>query len=493
MYFVFDDSKSIFLYVAIINSVDQSPEAPGKAPGDPPGGISLEGFHGSVALPALSARPWRQYLAFAGPALLVSVGYMDPGNWATDLQAGAQFKYALLWVVGLSSLMAIFLQVIAARLGIVTGKDLAQCCRDFLPRWTRWPNYLSCEVAIAACDLAEVLGSAVALHLLFPRLSLLAAVIITSFDVLVLLSLQRFGMRLIEAVVLVLIATIGICYFIEIFVLPQTQPNFPEMARWLVAPDLPSFFHSRDLVYLAIGIIGATVMPHNLYLHSALVQTRKLKPDAQSVRRAVTYNTIDTTVALSVAFLVNAAILVLAAVVFYGHDTVSLPSGQVIAFSSNSDWIQIAYVTLAPLVGKVAASLLFAVALLASGQSSTITGTLAGQVVMEGFMHWRIAPWMRRLVTRLFAIVPAIVLIGFRGQGSVTDLLTLSQVVLALQLPLAMVPLLWFAGSRRRMGEGRIGTALLTAGWASCAVITALDVYGLPGAMHDAIGVFTGN
>src|SRR5580692_3366354 len=309
MYFVFDDSKSIFLYIAIINSVDQSPEAPGKAPEHPPGGISLEGFHGSVALPALSARPWRQYLAFAGPALLVSVGYMDPGNWATDLQAGAQFKYTLLWVVGLSSLMAIFLQIIAARLGIVTGKDLAQCCRDYLPAWTRWPNYLSCEVAIAACDLAEVLGSAVALHLLFPRLSLLAAVIITSFDVLVLLSLQRFGMRLIEAVVLVLIATIGICYFIEIFVLPQTQPSFPEIARWLVAPDLASFFHSRDLVYLAIGIIGATVMPHNLYLHSALVQTRKLRPDALSVRRAVTYNTVDTTVALSVAFLVNAAIL----------------------------------------------------------------------------------------------------------------------------------------------------------------------------------------
>jgi manganese transport protein len=455
-------------------------------------GISLEGFHSSVVVPALTARPWRQYLAFAGPALLVSVGYMDPGNWATDLQAGAQFKYTLLWVVGLSSLMAIFLQVIAARLGIVTGKDLAQCCRDFLPAWTRWPNYLSCEVAIAACDLAEVLGSAVALHLLFPGLSLLAAVIITSFDVLVLLSLQRFGMRLIESVVLVLIGTIGICYYVEIFVLPQTQPNFPEMARWLLAPDLPSFFHSKDLVYLAIGIIGATVMPHNLYLHSALVQTRKLKPDAGSVRQAVRYNTIDTTVALTVAFFVNAAILVLAAVVFYGHDKVVLPSGQVITFSASSEWMEVAYVTLAPLVGKVAASLLFAVALLASGQSSTITGTLAGQVVMEGFMHWTIAPWIRRLATRLCAIVPAIVLIAIRGDGGITDLLVLSQVVLAIQLPLAMIPLLAFAGSKRRMGEGRIGAVLLTAGWASCIVITALDIYGLPDAMHDAIGVFTG-
>ena len=417
---------------------------------------------------------------------------MDPGNWATDLQAGAQFKYTLLWVVGLSSAMAVFLQIIAARLGIVTGKDLAQCCRDYLPAWTRWPNYLSCELAIAACDLAEVLGSAVALHLLFPRLSLLLAVMITALDVLVLLSLQRLGMRLIEAVVLVLIATIGVCYFIEIFVLPQTRPSFPEMARWLVAPDLPAFFRSRDLVYLAIGIIGATVMPHNLYLHSALVQTRKLKKDDASVRRAVRYNTIDTSVALTVAFFVNAAILVLAAVVFYGHDRVTLPSGQVIPFTSDSDWIQVAFVTLAPLVGKVAASLLFAVALLASGQSSTITGTLAGQVVMEGFMHWRIAPWLRRTISRLCAIVPAAILISLRGDNSVTDLLTLSQVVLAIQLPLAMVPLLAFAGSTRRMGNGRIGGFLLAAGWASCLLITALDIYGLPGAMHDAVSVFTG-
>jgi manganese transport protein len=493
MYFLFDDSKRLFLYVAISNSIDQPSKANVEAPEAPAAGISLEGFHGSVVLPAVTARPWRQYLAFAGPALLVSVGYMDPGNWATDLQAGAQFKYSLLWIVGLSSLMAIFLQVISARLGIVTGKDLAQCCRDYLPAWTRWPNYLSCEVAIAACDLAEVLGSAVALHLLFPRLSLLAAVIVTSFDVLVLLSLQRFGIRLIEAVVLVLIATIAVCYFIEIFVLPQTQPNFPEMTRWLLAPDLPSFFHSRDMVYVAIGIIGATVMPHNLYLHSALVQTRRFSRDEASMRRAVRYNTIDTTVALSLAFFVNAAILILAAVVFYGHDRVALPSGQVITFAPDADWIQLAYATLAPLVGKVAASLLFAVALLASGQSSTVTGTLAGQVVMEGFMRWSIAPWIRRLATRLCAIVPAILLIALRGQGSVTDLLTLSQVVLAIQLPLAMIPLLWFAGSRQRMGSGRIGKFLLFAGWASCAVITALDLYGLPGAFHDAVGFFTQN
>jgi manganese transport protein len=455
-------------------------------------GLSLEGLNGSVPVPGPAAGPWRQFIAFTGPALLVSVGYMDPGNWATDLQAGAQFKYTLLWVVGLSSLMAIFLQVISARLGIATGKDLAQCCRDFLPAWTRWPNYLSCEVAIAACDLAEVLGSAVALHLLFPRLSLLAAVLITAFDVLLLLSLQRFGMRLIEAVVLVLILTIAACYYLEIFVLPQTRPNFPEMAGWLLTPDLRTFVSRGDLVYLAIGIIGATVMPHNLYLHSALVQTRRLGRDPESQRRSVRYYTLDTAVALSLAFFVNAAILVLAAVVFFGHDKVTLASGQVVAFTPDSDWIQVAYVTLAPLVGKAAASILFAVALLASGQSSTITGTLAGQVVMEGFMHWRIAPWLRRMITRLCAIIPAVVLIGMRGDNSVTDLLTLSQVVLAIQLPLAMVPLLVFAGSRRWMGEGRIGPFLLATGWSSCVVITALDLYGLPGAMHDAAAVFTG-
>jgi manganese transport protein len=471
---------------------DRSHVRPPAPSSGPRRGVSLEGLHNSVLVPASSAHPWRQYLAFAGPGLLVSVGYMDPGNWATDLQAGAQFQYQLLWVVGLSSLMAMFLQIISARLGIVTGKDLAQCCRDFLPAWTRWPNYVSCEIAIAACDLAEVLGSAVALHLLFPRLSLLVTVIITAFDVLILLSLQRFGMRLIEAVILVLIATIGACYFIEIFVLPQTQPNFPAIARWLLAPDLRSFIRGQDLILLAIGIVGATVMPHNLYLHSALVQSRQLKKDPSSVRQAVRYNTIDTTISLTIAFFVNAAILILAAVVFFGHDKVVLSPGRTIAFSPDADWIQVAYVTLAPLVGKVAASLLFAVALLASGQSSTITGTLAGQVVMEGFMRWTIAPWVRRLLTRLCAITPAILFIAIRGDGGITHLLILSQIVLAIQLPLAMFPLLAFAGSKKWMGEGRVGGSLLAVGWASCLVIAALDIYGLPAAIRDALAVFTG-
>ena len=422
--------------------------------------------------------------------MLVSVGYMDPGNWSTDLSAGAGFKYGLLFIVGLASLMAIFLQVISARLGVVTGKDLAQCCRDHLPGWTRWPNYLSCEIAIAACDLAEVLGSAVAIHLLFPRISLLAAVIITAFDVLLLLSLQRFGMRLIEAVIVVLIGTIGVCYFIEIFVLPQTTPNLLEVASATVAPNLAAFFKNKDMVFIAIGIIGATVMPHNLYLHSALVQSRKLQADDASVRRAIKFNTLDSVIALSLAFFVNAAILVLAALVFFGKDKMTLPGGEVVVFSADADWIQVAYLTLSPLLGVAAASLLFALALLASGQSSTITGTLAGQVVMEGFMDWKIRPWLRRLITRLAAIMPAIFLIGVRGDSGVNDLLNLSQVVLAIQLPLAMFPLLWFTGSRKLMGSYRNGRFLAIAGWTSCLLITALDIYGLPGAIHDAMAVF---
>src|SRR5712691_6496945 len=279
--------------------------------------VSLEGMHSTVSVPHHDAGFWQQWRAFVGPAILVSVGYMDPGNWGTDLQAGAQFKYGLLWVVGLASLMAIFMQVISARLGVVTGKDLAQCCRDWYPGWTRWPNWLFCELAIGACDLAEVLGSAVALNLMF-HIPLLWAVIITGLDVLLLLALQRFGMRTIEAIVLLLIATIGVCYFIEIFVLPQTHPGFLEMGRALVSPH----FRQSGILYLAIGIIGATVMPHNLYLHSALVQSRKLQQDEPSMRMAIRFNAIDSTAALTVAFFVNAAILVLAATVFFGKESV---------------------------------------------------------------------------------------------------------------------------------------------------------------------------
>ena len=295
-------------------------------------------------------------------------------------------------------------------------------------------------------------------------------------------------MRTIEAVILLLIATIGVCYFIEIFILPETKPSFLEMGRSLMVPH----FGQAGMLYVAIGIIGATVMPHNLYLHSALVQSRKLQKDEPSVRRALRFNTIDSVAALTVAFFVNAAILVLAAMVFFGKEGVTVPGGQVVRFGTESDWIRVAYLTLAPLLGTAAASTLFAVALLASGQSSTITGTLAGQVVMEGFMHWRIKPWVRRLITRTLAILPAVFIIGLRGDSSVTDLLTLSQVVLALQLPFAMFPLLHFTSSRKRMGSWKNGWFLLIGGWGSAILITAMDIYGLPDSLKAAWQVITG-
>lgn len=452
-----------------------------------PGHMSLEGMHNSVSVPHYTAGFWRKWRAFVGPALLVSVGYMDPGNWGTDLSGGASYKYGLLWVVAAASLMAIFLQVIAARLGVVTGKDLAQCCRDWYPKWTRWPNWLLCELAIGACDLAEVLGSAVAINLLF-HIPVFWAVIITAGDVLLLLALQHFGMRKIEAVVLVLVATIAGCYFIEIFILPQTRPSFLEMGHAMLRPGL----RESGMAYIAIGIIGATVMPHNLYLHSALVQTRRLQRNDGAIRSAIRFNTIDSAMALTLAFLVNAAIMVLAAMVFYGKHSLSLSGGRVIQFNGDTDWIRIAYLTLAPLLGMAAASPLFAIALLASGQASTITGTLAGQVVMEGFMHWRISPWARRLITRGLAIIPAILIIGVRGDSSVNDLLNLSQVVLALQLPLAMLPLLHFTSSRKRMGSWKCGWFLMLAGWGSAILITAMDIYGLPDSLKQAWQVIAG-
>jgi len=449
---------------------------------------SLEGLHATVPVPPPAAGFWKQYRAFVGPAFLVSVGYMDPGNWGSDLQAGASFRYDLLWVVALSSFMAIIMQIVSARLGVVTGKDLAQACRDFYPGWIRWPLWLFCEVAIVACDLAEVLGSAVAINLLF-HIPLLWAVTITAFDVVLLLALQGLGMRFLEAIILVLVATIGGCYFIEIFVLPQTRPDFMEMGSALLRPG----FRQEGMIVVAIAIIGATVMPHNLYLHSALVQSRKLQPTEPMIRKAIKFNTIDTIVALSVAFLVNASILVLAAMVFHGRESATLADGQVVTFGEDTDWIRVAYLTLTPLLGVAAASTLFAVALLASGQSSTITGTLAGQVVMEGFMRWRMRPWVRRLFTRLLAIVPAILLIGLRGQGSVTDLLILSQVVLAIQLPFAMFPLLHFTSSRKRMGRYRNGWFLLVIGWSSCLLITGLIIYSLPETFQNAWAVIVGH
>jgi manganese transport protein len=451
------------------------------------GSRSLEGLHSTVAIPPASASFFKQWRAFVGPAFLISVGYMDPGNWGTDLQAGASFKYGLLWVVALSSAMAIIMQILAAKLGLVCGKDLAQAGRDFLPAWTRWPNWLFCELAIAACDLAEVLGSAVALNLLF-GIPLFWAVIITAIDVLLLLALQGLGMRFIEALVLMLVATIGGCYFAEIFILPQVHPDFGEMGKAIVTPGLGQ----EGMLVLAIGIIGATVMPHNLYLHSALVQSRRITTEPAVIRRALRFNTLDIVVALMLAFLVNAAILVLAAMVFHGQTEVVGSDGSTVSIDNDTDWFRAAYLTLSPLMGVAVASTLFAIALLASGQSSTITGTLAGQVVMEGFMRWKIQPWMRRLATRLLAIIPAILIIGTHNDVRVIDLLVLSQVALALQLPFAMFPLLYFTSSRKRMGSFRNGEFLLVTGWTSAVLITALDIYGLPDAMEKAWSVITG-
>ena len=448
---------------------------------------SLEGVHGTVAVPLAQAGFWRQLRAFAGPAILVSVGYMDPGNWGTDLAGGAQFKYGLLWVVAVASFMAVILQVIAARLGVATGKDLAQCCRDWYPGWSRWPNWIAMEIAIAATDLAESLGSAVALNLLF-HIPMAWAIVITAFDVLLLLALQGLGMRMIEAVVAVFVATIGVCYGIEIFILPQTQPGFLEMGQALMQPN----FREAGMIVVAIGMIGATVMPHNLFLHSALVQTRKLKRDEHSIRTAIRFNTIDSTAALTVAFFVNAAILVLAAMVFYGKQSVTVAGGQMVVFNPDSDWIRIAYLTLAPLLGTTAASTLFAVALLASGQSSTITGTLAGQVVMEGFMSWRIRPWIRRMISRTLAVVPAIWIISIRGNGSVTDLVNLSQVILCFILPFAMFPLLHFTSSRKIMGQWANGWFLMVLGWGSVILITLMDIYSLPESLQAAWHIVAG-
>lgn len=450
--------------------------------------MALSHVHDSVAVPQPGSGFWKQWKAFFGPAILVSVGYMDPGNWGTALQSGAQFQYGLLWVIALASLMALILQILAARLGVACGKDLAQCCREWYPKWLRLPNWLLCEAAIMGTDLAEALGSAVALNLLF-SIPLLWALVITACDVLFLLALQKAGMRFIEALVTIFVGTIMVCYFIELFILPYSNPDFAAMGRAFISPSL----QENGMLLMAIGIIGATVMPHNLYLHSALVQSRKFQKDASSIRAAITFNTIDSTLALTLAFFVNAAILVLAAMTFYGKTGMTLPNGTHVAFSPDSDWITIAYLTLAPLLGSVAASTLFGIALLASGQSSTITGTLAGQVVMEGFMQWRLSPLVRRTFTRLLAVGPAIIIVAVRGDSNITDLIVLSQVVLALQLPFAMFPLLHFTSSTKRMGPWKSGWILLTAGWASAFVITALGIYALPDSIRAAWRVLSGS
>ena len=414
---------------------------------------SLEEVHGSIDVPPGGGRlqKLRRMFAFFGPAYLVSVGYMDPGNWATDLEGGARFGYALIWVLLMSNLMAIFLQTLAARLGVVTGHDLAQACRaEYSPR-LNVILWILAEVAIAACDLAEILGTIIALKLLF-GLPMLWGCLITALDTFALLYLQRWGMRQMEAVILLLVATIGGCFLIQIF---QAQPDVMGVVSGM-RPSLPP-----GALFVAIGILGATVMPHNLYLHSALVQTRRIGPDNRSRSTACKYYLIDSTIALNAAFFVNAAILILSAAVFHR-------SGVHVAT------IEEAHKLLPSFLGK-AAPVLFGIALLCAGQSSTLTGTLAGQIVMEGFLHLKIAPWLRRLVTRLIALVPAVVVIGLTGERSTQQLLVLSQVILSLQLSFAVIPLLHFTSNRRNMGALVTPWWWQAVGWGVAGVIVSLN------------------
>jgi manganese transport protein len=400
---------------------------------------------------------FRKMIAFAGPGYLVAVGYMDPGNWATDLGGGSRYGYTLLSAVLISSLMAIFLQALSAKLGIATGRDLAQACREHYSRRTTAVLWVLCEIAIAACDLAEVLGSAVALKLLF-GLPLLAGVLLTGFDVLLVLALQGRGFRVLETLVITLIATIAACFAYEIFF---ARPLWVEAARGFL--PTAEILKNREMLYLAIGILGATVMPHNLYLHSSIVQTRAFKLDAAGKREAVRFATLDSTLALGFSLFINAAILVLGAAAFH-----------VRGMNDVADISQ-AYQLLTPVLGASFASVLFAGALLCSGQNSTLTGTLAGQIVMEGFLHWRLKPWLRRLITRSMAIIPAAIVIGVMGEGHVTSLLILSQVILSFQLPFAVVPLIQFTSDRAKMGEFANGPVTAIFGWFMAAAIILLN------------------
>ncbi len=410
---------------------------------------------------------WRKLLAFAGPGYLVAVGYMDPGNWATDIGGGSRFGYALLSVILASSLMAMFLQALAAKLGIATGRDLAQACHDHYSHRTGIFLWVICEIAIAACDLAEVLGSAVALKLLL-GLPLLAGVILTSLDVLLVLALQGRGFRLVEALVVTLIATIAGCFAYEVFF---ARPLWVQAAHGF----LPSaeILRNREMLYLAIGILGATVMPHNLYLHSSIVQTRAVPPQPEQKREAIKFAVIDSTVALGIALFINAAILVLGAAAFHQR-----------GMNSVAD-ISEAYKLLSPVLGVSLASTLFAAALLLSGQNSTLTGTLAGQIVMEGFLNLRLAPWLRRLITRGMAILPAAIVIGLMGEGRTTQLLILSQVVLSFQLPFAVVPLIVFTSDPAKMGEFANRGWVTAVAWFVAAAIVVLNALLLALTVRD--------
>ncbi|MFA6045470.1 MAG: Nramp family divalent metal transporter, partial [Phycisphaerales bacterium] len=426
---------------------------------------SLPEAHRSLKVWQMSdgGRPWwRKMLGFAGPGFMVAVGYMDPGNWGTDLARGSKFGYSLLWVILVSNLMAMLLQVLCARLGLVLGKDLAQCCRDYYSKPTAVALWLLCEVAIIACDLAEVVGSAVALNLLM-GIPLVWGVLITGLDVLILLMLMNFGFRKLEAIVIALVSAIGLCFAYNIWL---AKPDWAAAATGTFLPHMAN----GEALLVSLGILGATVMPHNLYLHSSIVQTRKHGEGREDLKAAIRFNTVDTIVALGLAFFVNAAILVLAAAVFYR-------SGIVV------EELQQAHELLSPALGGAAATC-FAVALLCAGQSSTITGTLAGQIVMEGFLRIRIKPWLRRLITRSLAIVPALIVISATGGKDTVQLLVISQVVLSMQLPFAIYPLLMMTSSRKKMGEFVNPLWVKVVGFVVCTLIAGLNVYLL----WDTIG-----
>jgi manganese transport protein len=426
---------------------------------------SLGDVHESID-PAQKSRGWKKVLAFLGPAYLVSVGYMDPGNWATDLQGGAKFGYQLIWVLLMSNFMALLLQSLSARLGIVRRKDLAQANREAYPPLVNFCLYVLAELAIAACDLAEVLGMALGIQLL-TGLPLVFGVSVTVLDTFLLFYLQRKGMRTMEAFIIVLVLIIGLSFLIEIFF---SKPHIGEIAKGFI----PSALNSESL-YIAVGIIGATVMPHNLYLHSALVQTRKISNNEKGIKKAIKYNIFDSTIALNAAFFVNAGILILAASVFYytGHSSVAR--------------IEDAHRLLQPMLGTALAPILFAVALIASGQSSTITGTLAGQVVMEGYLHLRINPWLRRLLTRLLAIIPAVIVILIYGESEVDNMLVFSQVLLSLQLGFAIIPLIHFVSDKTTMGSFAIGTITKLAAWIVAAILIFLNVRLVAQEMIDTL------
>ena len=419
---------------------------------------SLPEVHGTVAVPS-GAGFFRKMLAFAGPGYLVAVGYMDPGNWATDLAGGSKYGYTLLSVIMISNLMAILLQALSARLGIASGRDLAQACRDSYSRPTTFVLWVLCEIAIAACDLAEVIGAAIALQLLF-GLPLIWGVLLTSADVLIVLYLQNHGFRYVEVLVIALIVAIAGSFAINLWL---AKPVISDVLAGFVPQA--EILRNRDMLYIAIGILGATVMPHNLYLHSSIVQTRKYLDDDASKAEAIRFATIDSSVALMSALFINAAILIMSAAVFYtsGHHEVAE--------------IGDAYKLLAPLLGTGLASTLFAVALLASGQNATLTGTLAGQIVMEGFINLRLRPWLRRLITRLIAIVPAVIVIALYGEKGTGPLLILSQVVLSLQLPFAVFPLVMFTSDPAKMGRFVSPLWLRALAWSIAIVIAALNVW----------------